>query len=116
MRAILAEVVASGTGRRAKSDLYAIGGKTGTAEVAGPGGYQEGRYVASFCGFAPVEAPRLLAVVSVFDPDPDTGYYGGTVSAPAVRAVLEEALLYLRVPTRDDPRRVAARPEEGGGG
>jgi cell division protein FtsI (penicillin-binding protein 3) len=99
VRQVLARVVAEGTGRRAKSESYTIGGKTGTAQIAGPGGYEPGAYVASFCGFAPVEAPRLVVLVSVTRPQ--GAYYGGTVSAPAVRAILEKALLYCRVPANE---------------
>ncbi|MFH0910289.1 MAG: penicillin-binding transpeptidase domain-containing protein, partial [Planctomycetota bacterium] len=98
MREILAGVVTRGTGKQAACKEYAVGGKTGTAQIAGPGGYEEDRYVSSFCGFAPVEAPRLVVLVTVTEPQ--GVHYGGTVSAPAVGAILREALLHLGVPPR----------------
>ncbi|MFW5858056.1 MAG: peptidoglycan D,D-transpeptidase FtsI family protein [Planctomycetota bacterium] len=105
VRAVLARVVTEGTGRRARCPEYDFGGKTGTAQIAGPGGYQEGQYVATFCGFGPVEAPRLVVLVSVTRPK--NGYYGGTVSAPAVREILRESLLYLHVPPKTDAHHTA---------
>ncbi len=111
MRRVLARVVREGTGRRAQSGQYTIGGKTGTAQIAERGGYAEGKYVASFCGFGPVDTPRALALVSVTEPKGT--HYGGTVAAPAVRSILEAALLYLKVPPRAadaDRTRLAVAP------
>jgi stage V sporulation protein D (sporulation-specific penicillin-binding protein) len=96
IRNVMGDVVKKGTGRRAKSSLYKIGGKTGTAQVAGVGGYEDKKYIANFCGFAPVDAPRLVVLVSVVDPK--GAYYGGKVSAPAVKEIIENALLYMKVP------------------
>jgi cell division protein FtsI (penicillin-binding protein 3) len=96
MRSVLGKVVKEGTGRRARSRLYEIGGKTGTAQIAGLGGYQEDKYVASFIGFAPVENPKILVLVSAFEPKGQ--YYGGIVSAPAAKEIIEKSLLYLKEP------------------
>lgn len=96
VRHVLRRVVTEGTGRRVKGARFPICGKTGTAQIAGPGGYQDGAYVATFCGFAPYEDPRLVVLVSVTRPQRQ--HYGGVVSAPAVAHILEGALSYLRVP------------------
>ncbi|MFH1996189.1 MAG: penicillin-binding transpeptidase domain-containing protein [Candidatus Omnitrophota bacterium] len=96
MRELLAGVVENGTGKRAAMSDYAAGGKTGTAQKADPtGGYSHRRYIASFIGFAPVEAPRICIVVSVDEPHPI--YYGGLVAAPVFKDVGEEVLRYLKV-------------------
>ena len=87
-----------GTGRRARMTYWTCAGKTGTAQVAGRGGYQDGQYVGSFVGIAPVAQPRLVCLISVYRPDPAEGYYGGVVAAPGVREVLRRALAYLDVP------------------
>ncbi|MBN1256265.1 MAG: penicillin-binding protein 2 [Planctomycetes bacterium] len=107
MREILGRVVTEGTGRNANCEEYSIGGKTGTAQIAGQGGYLEGQYMATFCGFAPVEAPRLAVLVSVKKPRGE--YYGGLVSAPSVKRILRDALLYLKVPTRNHAENLALR-------
>lgn len=101
MRYMLARVVEKGgTGTRAHSDAYTVGGKTGTAQkVAGGGGYAAGKYFASFVGFAPVEDPRVVAFVGI--DEPKGSYYGGIVAAPAVKDILETSLRYLGVPSKN---------------
>ncbi len=95
---VMARVVEEGTGKRARSNYWTTFGKTGTAQVAGPGGYVDGAYVGSFIGGGPVGSPRVICLISVYKPDRTRGYYGGTVAAPYVRQVLEQTLSYLDVP------------------
>ncbi|HEX8930690.1 MAG TPA: penicillin-binding protein 2 [Actinomycetota bacterium] len=86
-----------GTGTAAALDDWTVAGKTGTAQVPGPGGgYLPGAYVGSFIGFAPAEDPRV--VVAVVLDRPTTGIYGGTVAAPVFREVAGYALRHLEVP------------------
>jgi cell division protein FtsI/penicillin-binding protein 2 len=90
-------VVDGGTGTQAAIDGYAVAGKTGTAQKPSPsGGYDPDRFVASFLGIAPANAPRL-AVLVVLD-EPEGAYYGGAVAAPVFREIASQALWYLRVP------------------
>lgn len=101
---ILEKAVDEGTGRRVQMDEYRIGGKTGTAQMmanaeeraAGHTGYSPNRYVSSFVGVAPIENPRLVILVSVWEPQ--GAYYGGTVAGPAVRDIARRSLRYLNVP------------------
>lgn len=103
-RRVMRRVVTQGTGRHARSKLYKIFGKTGTAQLPNhiQGGYYQHKYVASFIGGAPLNDPRLLVGCFIKQPDPKYGHYGGTVSAPVVKAVLDQALTYLGVPHRKD--------------
>jgi len=98
---LLTDVVQKGTGRNAFVDGYGAAGKTGTAQVVEPesGGYAEGKFVASFVGFAPADDPQVAALVMVAEP---TGpvYFGSQVAAPAFKAVVQDTLRYLRVPER----------------
>jgi cell division protein FtsI (penicillin-binding protein 3) len=97
LRRLLAEVVTEGTGKLAAVPGYEAAGKTGTAQKATPGGgYAKDRHVASFVGFAPVEAPRL--VVAVVVDEPKGTYYGGDVAAPVFSRVMAESLRLLGVP------------------
>ena len=57
-----------GTGRRADVPGYRVGGKTGTAEMPGRGGYQEKAVVASFLAAFPMDAPQYLVLVLLFEP------------------------------------------------
>ena len=99
-RRVLRRVVTEGTGRRANSTIYSIFGKTGTAQVADHvnGGYLEDQYVSSFVGGAPLDEPRVVVVCSIHRPDVSIAHHGGTVAGPAVRDVIEQALVYLGIP------------------
>ena len=101
-RRVLAEVVVSGTGRHARSELYDLFGKTGTAELPNleDGGYLRDQYVSSFVAGAPVDRPRIVVGCFIHKPDRKVGHYGGVVSGPAVRNVIERSLQYLGVPTK----------------
>jgi cell division protein FtsI (penicillin-binding protein 3) len=94
MRSMLKGVVESGTGTNAKIAGYDVAGKTGTARKP-PYDKPPFRYVASFAGFAPVDSPRLSAIV-VLD-EPQGNYFGGQVAAPAFARIMEFALRAERV-------------------
>jgi cell division protein FtsI/penicillin-binding protein 2 len=94
---MMADVVLAGTGTEARVPGYTVAGKTGTAAKPDrSGGYSERKYVASFVGFAPARAPRVVILVSVDEPKKDI--YGGTVAAPAFAKIAKIALPYLDVP------------------
>ena len=103
MRQILGRVVQpGGTGMRAFCAEWQIGGKTGTAQKVDPvtHKYSNNLYVGSFCGFAPVDNPRLVCLITVDEPHKGIGYYGGTVACPGVREVLRKGMTVLNVPAR----------------
>jgi cell division protein FtsI (penicillin-binding protein 3) len=99
-----------GTGSRAKLDDFHTAGKTGTSQKAREGarGYSQKR-IGSFVGFAPVEAPRVVALVLI--DEPSTTSYGGVVAAPVFRAIATEALRILDVvPSGEAPSVPAPAP------
>ena len=88
MRRLMRLVVAEGTGSRAAAAGYLVGGKTGTAEQAGKGGYREKRLLSSFVAAFPMHRPRYV-VLALLDRPRGTsethGYAtGGWVAAPVV--------------------------------
>ncbi|MEI6437605.1 MAG: penicillin-binding transpeptidase domain-containing protein [Candidatus Omnitrophota bacterium] len=93
VRSILQGVIDEGTAQLAKIKDVAAAGKTGTAQKVVDGTYSHSKFVASFIGFAPVEGARLAVVVSVDEPHP--AYYGGVVSGPVFKEVVEDSLKYL---------------------
>ncbi|MBC7229447.1 MAG: penicillin-binding protein 2 [Actinobacteria bacterium] len=94
LRHVLGEVVRIGTGTRAAMTLYNCAGKTGTAMKPDPaGGYREA-YIATFAGMAPMEDPRLVAVIALDEPDV---IYGGLAAAPCFSRVMESALQHLEI-------------------
>jgi cell division protein FtsI (penicillin-binding protein 3) len=107
MRNMLERVVTEGTGKKAQSSDYRVGGKTGTAQKAEGGKYAEGKYTSVFVGFAPADAPRVVCGVLI--DEPEKAHYGGTVAAPACREILEAAMLDLGVPP-STPKAKTERP------
>ena len=96
MRYIMGMVVSEGGGAKGAVEGYAVGGKTATSEKLPRG---NGKYIASFIGFAPVEDPEVIAICIVDEP---TGiYYGGTVAAPVIKELYENILPYLNIKTID---------------
>lgn len=87
---VLGSVVEGGTATRAALATLPVAGKTGTARVAGQGGYQEGRYAASFVGYTPVDDPSLVVLTKLDDPQGQV--YGGLTAAPISRSTLQAAL------------------------
>ena len=101
VRVMLEAVVERGTGKLAQLDGYTCGGKTGTAQIPGKGGYS-GKYVASFIGMAPIKSPKYVVLVAVTAPQGSS--YGGVVAAPVFREITEQALLMCRTPRDKAPR------------
>lgn len=97
---LLENVVKNGTGSRAYIEGYRVAGKTGTAQKPGAGGYMEGKYVASFAGFAPANDPQIACLVVIDEPQ-GYPYFGGTVAAPIFQRVVEDSLNYLGVPRQN---------------
>jgi cell division protein FtsI/penicillin-binding protein 2 len=93
MRNILNGVVENGTGKKARIEDCKVGGKTGTAQKIEGGTYSHSKFIASFIGFAPLDTPVIAVAVSIDEPHPV--YYGGDVSAPVFRAVVDESLKYI---------------------
>jgi len=85
-----------GTAPRAQVTGYRVAGKTGTARKIEGKGYAADRHVASFVGFAPASAPRLIVAVMIDEPSAGQ-YYGGAVAAPVFSAVMTDALRALGV-------------------
>lgn len=92
MREILFQVVENGGGSNAYIEGYQIGGKTATSEKLPRG---QGKYIASFVGFAPYDNPKIMAMCIIDEP---TGvYYGGTIAAPVIRDVFDNILPYFEI-------------------
>lgn len=90
IRMALGKVVSEGTGHKASVKGFSVGAKTGTSEKLPRG---NGKYIASTIGFAPVENPKVIALVRI--DEPQGLYYGGTVAAPAIATLFENILPYL---------------------
>ena len=88
-----------GTGPKAQTDGYSVGGKSGTAyKQMGKGYGSEGnrKYRSWFVGMAPVDKPRII--VGVMLDEPSAGkYYGGEVAAPVFSETVQQTLRVMGV-------------------
>lgn len=98
LRGYLEKVISEGGGSKAFIDGYHIAGKTGTAQKAGPGGYQNQKYIASFAGMAPADNPQISLFISIDEPDP-SNYYAGQIAAPVAKGVFNDIFNYLAFKT-----------------
>ena len=101
VRYALESVVANGTGRNAYIENYRVGGKTGTAQKVSNGKYMVGNYILSFIGFLPADDPEVIVYIAVDNPKNVT-QYGGTVSAPIAKNILQSAIDILDIEERLD--------------
>lgn len=92
MRMILESVVSEGSGKKAYVEGYQVGAKTGTSEKLPR---SSNKYIASCMGFAPADHPVVAALVMI--DEPEGIYYGGTIAAPVISELLDNALPYLGV-------------------
>jgi len=88
LREFCLRVVEDGTGKAAGVGFMQVAGKTGTAQKAGPRGYLANRYVSSFVGFAPYDAPRIACLVMIDEPH-WTVRFGGDSAAPAFARICQ---------------------------
>jgi len=93
---MLRRVVEDGTGTQAEVPGYPSCGKTGTAQHATQGHFDEFHHVAWFAGFLPWDRPRVVIVVSVEEPTRD--YWASSVAAPCFRRIGAAAMRLLEVP------------------
>lgn len=105
-----AVVLPGGTAPLAQVAGYRVGGKTGTAHKLSGARYVN-KYVASFVGFAPVSAPRIIVAVMIDEPS-GAEYYGGQVAAPVFSQIVGATLHMLNVPNDAPLNNVITPPAE----
>ena len=95
MRSILTDTVDKGTGKRARIEGYAVGGKTGTAQLSGgKTGYIRNEYLSSFIGFFPADKPKYVIMAMFMRPQSEIQSirFGGVVAAPVVGNVIRRII------------------------
>jgi len=85
-----------GTAPKAAVEGYETAGKTGTAQKVIDGHYSHAKFVASFVGFVPADAPAFVLLVAADEPSRG-GHYGGTVAAPTFSRIATRTLRYLEI-------------------
>ncbi|RFU60316.1 penicillin-binding protein [Bacillus sp. V59.32b] len=90
----------NGTGKKYQIDGYEVAGKTGTAQMSGPGGrYLTGfeNYTFSFLGMAPKDDPQLVMYVAVKQPELKGGKVGADPLSEIFNPVMKSSLQYLNI-------------------
>jgi len=107
MKDILKTVVEEGgTALKASIQGNSVAGKTGTAQMVDPKTrrYSKKDYVSSFVGFVPADKPEIALIVVVYKPR--GARYGGVVAAPVFRNIIEDTLIYLKIPIEREDNNV----------
>ena len=116
LTSMLEAVVDEGTGEEARIAGLRVAGKTGTAQLAVNGGFDDDHHVAWFAGFLPLPDPRIVIVVAVENPRVD--FWASTVAAPVFARIAEAAAGHLDIPLEGneaDAVRLARTDTTGGG-
>ncbi|HTJ49088.1 MAG TPA: penicillin-binding protein 2, partial [Cyclobacteriaceae bacterium] len=92
LKLLLEGVVQKGTAKNIKGAHYPIAGKTGTAQILDDGHYTK-KYITSFVGYFPAQAPKYSAIVLIKNP---RGWYqyGSNVAAPVFKEIADN--IYAR--------------------
>ncbi|MEK7598476.1 MAG: penicillin-binding protein 2 [Patescibacteria group bacterium] len=99
---LLRNVVTKGHGKRADVPGYLVAGKTGTAQVASASsrGYEEGKNIGSFAGFAPLNDPKFTILVKINNPK--SVQWAESSAAPTFGELMKFLLEYYNIePTED---------------
>ncbi|MFN8371947.1 MAG: penicillin-binding protein 2 [Anaerolineae bacterium] len=92
---MMVQVVQNGEANAAIVPGYSIAGKTGTAQIPTPVGYEPDTSVASFIGFFPPEDPQVSIIVTLSRP---AGYWGSAVAAPVFSRIAGRLVILLGIP------------------
>ncbi len=87
---------------------YNVAGKTGTAEIPSPLGYEPDTSIVTFVGFLPADDPQVIMLIKLDRPN---GYWGSVVAAPAFARLAEQLVIMLEIPSDDIRRQLVS---EGG--
>ncbi len=78
---------------------YTVAGKTGTAEIPGPAGYEEEATIVSFVGFLPAYDPQVSILIRL--DRPTSSRWGSQVAAPVFSELARRLVVLLDIPPDD---------------
>ena len=105
VRDMMVQVVAQGT-TQAQVPGYTVAGKTGTAEIPMPGGYEPDSSIVTFVGFFPADDPQVSVLIKLDRPDE---YWGTLTAAPVFAHLAERLAIELEIPADDMRLQIAAQ-------
>jgi cell division protein FtsI (penicillin-binding protein 3) len=92
MRKLLRLIVTEGTGKKANVPGFRIGGKTGTAEKPGVGGYSKTINVSTFAAVFPMDRPRYVVIAMLDSPKGSAASSGQTTAAYTAAPVVAKVI------------------------
>ena len=93
MRQLLRLIVTHGTGRKGEAPGYRVGGKTGTAEKPGAGGYSRHVNVSTFAAAFPMDRPRYVVIAMLDSPKGNAESFGLTTAAWTAAPVVSRVIM-----------------------
>jgi cell division protein FtsI/penicillin-binding protein 2 len=79
---------------------YTIAGKTGTAEIPIPGGYDPEKTITTFVGYGPVADPQFIVLVKL--DEPTSSRWGSQTAAPVFSYFVQRLVVLMEIPP-DNP-------------
>ncbi len=101
MKKMMVEAASQGEAQWTYQPDHTVAGKTGTSQVANPGGYDSTKTIASFIGFAPADQPKFLMLIKLIEPS--TSPWAAETAAPLWYTVAEDLYLLLNIPPDKTP-------------
>jgi len=93
---MLLESIEAGEGSQALVPGYRIAGKTGTAQIPTPGGYDANDSIASFIGYGPVDDPQFIVLVKL--DKPSSSIWGSETAAPVFSQLVQRLVVLMEIP------------------
>ena len=106
MNQLMRMIAVYGTGRNANAEGFRVGGKTGSAEKPGVGGYRRSSLVATFAAVFPMDRPRYVVIIMLDEPQ------GTAASSYQRTAAWNAAPIVKRLIPRIGPQ-LGVLPDEG---
>ena len=103
---MLATSLETGEAQNALVPGYRIAGKTGTASIPVPGGYDETQTIASFVGWGPIDDPRFLVLIRL--DRPTASIWGSETAAPTFGVLAQRLVVLMQIPPDDVRVQMAA--------
>lgn len=95
IKKMLESTVENGDARWARPAGYRIGGKTGTAQIPVAGQYDPNKTIASFVGFAPLDKPKFIVLITL--KEPSSSPWGSETAAPLFFDLAKELFVYYNI-------------------
>lgn len=98
---MMAEAARNGESKWTYLKGFRVAGKTGTAQIAINGYYDETNTIASFIGFAPYDDPKFVMLVTL--KEPQTSQWASETAAPLWYAVAKDLFLHYGIQPQEQP-------------